>query len=404
MESFEHMWQSNRDRVRRVLLALAKDADLAEDCLQDTYLLARSGFSGYAGGNAQAWLSAIARNSYFGHRRRRYFSAEESLELAGERADDTPAIDSDERLSLFAIRQAMSCLEPALRDALLMKHYGGCGYHEIAAHLACSPQAAKHRVWRAMQKLRTALGVTEETVILCSVMEGTTILDWLYGALSPKRTQEVNSHVKLCPQCRQNLNEIRRLSTGLDKAEGDYKILTLIDLDETGRTARYVWVTQLNERQDPMCTWRWNGRQGWSVEYLALQGEPVEVRWPDVSAPAGFVKFEGVLPKPVSRGGSIDAMFVASPPPGHDAQLSEAGIWRYQHAHSPFPKREGLFVITIRLPHGAKLINVEPAPQTSSRRTGRVSLTWRLITRIIPPELQDIKWQFEADLEYSLAR
>ena len=403
MDGFEAIWKTNQEYVRRILLALTRDVDLAEDCLQDTYINARAGFAGYRGDGEKAWLGTIARNVYYGYARRKYFSSEQSLETADEQAHDSPGVDSDDRLALLTISDAMSGIDPILRKALIMKHYGGYEYEEIAQSLSCSPAMAKHRVWRAMQKLRIALGAADQSKLPCSKLRGPLILDWLYGALSSKQSESIESHVALCASCRKALKQVRQLSRVLDKAEDNYRILTLIDLDEQGGTTRYVWVKHVNHRTETMRTWRWNGVDGWDIVYLALQGEPVEVRWPEVEAPEGFRKFEGDLQTPVPPGEIVDAMFAACPPRGQRWDAREAdGIWHYHHRHSPFPRREGLFIITMRLPLGARLVNADPAPDKTSQRTDRVSLTWRIITEVIPPKLQETKSQFEAQLQYKL--
>ena len=78
------------------------------------------------------------------------------------------------------------------------------------------------------------------------------------------------------------------------------------------------------------------------------------------------------------------------------------GLWHYHHKHSPFPNHHGLFIITIRLPKGARLLNADPPPRKSSTRTGRLSLTWRTITEPVSPELEEVNWQFQAHLDYAL--
>ncbi|MHB9037831.1 MAG: RNA polymerase sigma factor [Armatimonadota bacterium] len=403
--SFGQMWNENRDHVRRILLALAQDVDLAEDCLQDTYLHATSGITGYRGENPRAWLGTIARNVFYGHARRKRFSSEVSLETAEEQMDDSLGLGSDDHLDLLAIRDAISALDPHLRKALIMRHYGEYDYEEIGSYLSCPAVVAKHRVWRAMQKLRNVIGNGNEGALGCSELRGTRALDWLYGALSMEDSANIESHIAHCGACKQNIAEIKKLAGLLDKADGDHRMLTLIDLDEFGHTTRYAWVKQICDTSDIKRTWHWNARDGWKIEYLALQGEPVEVRWPGTSSIPGFTRFEGDLPKPVEQGQVIDAMFIAHPPdePHWVAKAQVNGMWQYRHMHTPFPRQQALLMVTIRLPKSAKLRAVDPAPYKSSTRAGRTSLTWRVITEIVDSQHENPKWQFEANLEYVLS-
>jgi len=405
-DRFERMWESNRDHVRRILLALTEDIDLTEDLLQDTYLRARAGMSGFRGGSEKAWLATIARNLFFSHARHKSFRSEESLDAIAELADDSSRVDSDDYLMLLSLREAMNGLDSAQREALIMRHYGDCGYEEIAEHLSCTPTTAKHRVWRAMQKLRGVVASREEGLVQCSQLRGPKIIDWLYDALSQRESAAIESHITLCAPCRKNLAEIRRLSAILEKDQGNRRICTLIDLDAHGCTTRYVWVKRLNEDDEPVRTFVWHRRPGWELDSLALQGQPVDWRWSDVQEKEPeFKRFEAELPTPVTRGGTVDAMFIVRPPVGShwEAQPLANNVWHYHHKHSPFPEHQAVFIVTIRLPLAAKLLNVDPAPQKISTRTGRVSLTWRVMTGIVREELgQDMDWQFEADLDYLL--
>lgn len=410
-ESFEQVWEANRDQVFRSLLGLTRDVELAEDCLQDTYLRARSGLSGYRGGSPMAWFSVIAKNVFFGHARRKGFRWEESLETVAEQADSSPRIGSDTHFDLMVVHDAVSALAPDLRKALIMKHYGDWDYDEIGRHLSCTPAMAKHRVWRAMQKIRASISA-EQGGIGCSAFKGPRILDWLYGALSPRRLAEVEAHAKLCVPCRRNLSEVTRLASALEDADQDWRIHTLIDIDEHGRTARYVWVKLINATQDVMHKFRWNRRPGWTVEYLALQGQTAAFRligasqsYPDLEG------FEGDLSTPVMPGQMVEGVFVVRTPAGShwNAQPLDGRMWHYHHKHTPFPDNEGLFVVTIRLPEGARLLNANPVPRASATRAGRLSLTWQIVTEIVgfvPDErasqLPDTIWQFQAHLDYVL--
>ena len=69
---------------------------------------------------------------------------------------------SPERLTQSA--QIASLLEPALkrlseieRTAFVLRHYEGCDINQIAEVLGVGVNAAKHSVFRAVQKLRRAL-------------------------------------------------------------------------------------------------------------------------------------------------------------------------------------------------------------------------------------------------------
>lgn len=407
---FEKMWSENKNHIYRALLSLTHDVDLADDCLQDTYLNARQGFSSYRGEGERAWLTAIAKNVFYQHSRRKSYGSEESLEAADERPDASLAIGSDGYLDLLLVRDAISQLNPILQKALIMKHYGGCDYQEIAHYLSCTPVTAKHRVWRAIQRLRSSLNNEEPYEQICPQLRGPKILDWLYGVLQPQESAGIDAHISVCPTCKRSLLEMKRLAGILDQAEENYRILTLIDLDERGCTTRYVWVKHINRKNTLKEYFGWHLREGWTLEYLAIQGEPVEIEFPELPNPPipeepGTRLFRGKLPNPVPPGQMTDAMFIVRTPEGSvdwGARPLGNGVWHYHHKHTPYPKYNALFVVTIRLPKGARLLEADPKPQKTTVRNGLTSMTWRVITEIVDSARPITAWQFEADLEYVL--
>lgn len=154
----ERIWNPHRGFLRRLLIGMTRDIDLAEDLLQDTYVRARTGFSGYHGGDPRAWLSAIARSAFLTHVRRMSYSRER-YELTDEQPDRGIAPGSVDHLDALSIRQAVAGLEPRLRTALILKHYAGLKYEEIAAETECAVGTAKWRVNQAVGQLRSALGI-----------------------------------------------------------------------------------------------------------------------------------------------------------------------------------------------------------------------------------------------------
>ena len=59
----ESMWKLHSDRLKRTLISLTRDIDLADDLLQETYVRANAGIHSYRGGDARAWLGAKAGRS-----------------------------------------------------------------------------------------------------------------------------------------------------------------------------------------------------------------------------------------------------------------------------------------------------------------------------------------------------
>lgn len=140
----------------------------AEDLVQETFLKAwkqRDRFDGRA--SFGTWLHRICANCSLdllrARKRRQETTVEnrndDSDELVDRVAAETP---SPERLTLSdeisgILHSALAELTSVERTAFVMRHYDGVGIEEIAVTLGVQPGAAKHSVFRAVQKLRRAL-------------------------------------------------------------------------------------------------------------------------------------------------------------------------------------------------------------------------------------------------------
>ena len=74
-------------------------------------------------------------------------------------ASDNP---TPERMALSGevrqrVAEAMEELSPTERTAFVLRHFEGMRMEEVSRVLDCQPGAAKHSVFRAVQKLRRAL-------------------------------------------------------------------------------------------------------------------------------------------------------------------------------------------------------------------------------------------------------
>ena len=61
------------------------------------------------------------------------------------------------------VQQALEELSPKERAAFLMRHYHGHSIEEIGASLGLKTNATKHSIFRAVKKMRVALGPLVES-------------------------------------------------------------------------------------------------------------------------------------------------------------------------------------------------------------------------------------------------
>ncbi len=146
-------------RLRGYLYSLCRDASLADDLVQDTFMqLHRSRRTYEPGRPVTPWVFAIARHVFLMHRRStgrrlRFQDAllAETLRTDQPRDDAAALVDGDE------VRRALRQVPADQRQAVLMHHVEGRSFAEIAARLGIRVNAAKTRAFRGMKKMRETL-------------------------------------------------------------------------------------------------------------------------------------------------------------------------------------------------------------------------------------------------------
>ena len=149
------------DRHSRVCLRFATrmlgNREDAEDVTQETFVRAYGALPRYDGSTAfRTWLMTILVNrcrSALQTRRRR-----DARLVADETALATAAAATNGDVALrHAIEQALARLEPAQREAFLLKHVEQLSYDEMSAMTGVGISALKMRVQRACERLQELL-------------------------------------------------------------------------------------------------------------------------------------------------------------------------------------------------------------------------------------------------------
>lgn len=152
--AFERIVRTMQGTVWRYVVHLLGDRTLAEDVTQEIFLRVHRRLGTLRDPERFVpWLLAIARNAAFdaGRSRRR-----KPMELVGDREIDTPANSPDPHLSL-EVHDALSQLEPALLESLVLVSIAGFTYDEAAVALGSPPGTIKSRVFRARKQLMLIL-------------------------------------------------------------------------------------------------------------------------------------------------------------------------------------------------------------------------------------------------------
>jgi RNA polymerase sigma-70 factor (ECF subfamily) len=139
---------------------LARDAQRAEDLVQETFARCIAGAHGFTPGTAlKAWLFRILRNAFLDAKRREAKSpvrGELDVDIALELASSDPGHDPLRGIVASEIEAAMRQLPEPQRSVVLLD-LEGFSESEMADVLGCAPGTIKSRLARARAALRVLL-------------------------------------------------------------------------------------------------------------------------------------------------------------------------------------------------------------------------------------------------------
>jgi len=152
---------------------LARNANDAEDLVQETLLKALRGFSSFEpDSNFRAWIFRILRNTYLTSRSGlaalRTVALEDELSEQGEYPEgavdwQTPELNLIRLTDQAALQSAMEKLPPPLLEVILLCDVEEMKYKEIAVILGVPIGTVMSRIARARASLRRTLQAAAQT-------------------------------------------------------------------------------------------------------------------------------------------------------------------------------------------------------------------------------------------------
>jgi RNA polymerase sigma factor (sigma-70 family) len=144
---------------------LSRDADAAQDIVQEAFLRAYRSFAGYRGGDARAWIFTIVRNCYHSWQmdRRRRSRLEVDQQGEGDSEERIANISSDEdtpeamlvrKAETQTVRLILNTMPRPLREILVLRELEELSYRQISDITALPIGTVMSRLARA----RTAFG------------------------------------------------------------------------------------------------------------------------------------------------------------------------------------------------------------------------------------------------------
>jgi len=167
-DAFRHLVERHSRSVFRLAYRLTGHEQDAEDVVQEAFLRAFREIRRFEARSSFAtWLYRITVNCSHDLLRQRPRAGtrpsldDPDLRVAAELADASAAADPMRELTSRRIdervRAAMAGLSGQERSAFVMRHYEGLSIEEIGGVLNLKASAAKHSIFRAVQKLRRSL-------------------------------------------------------------------------------------------------------------------------------------------------------------------------------------------------------------------------------------------------------
>jgi len=166
LEAFGELTQRHRRAcIRRALMMIRNRSD-AEDEVQNAFWKAFQRLEQFRGeGTFAAWLGRILENQCLMRiresRNSRFVYLDETtdsnvkVELVGQSASPEDLLGEDEVVSL--LRREVSRIPPLLRNVMLLRDLGQMPMPDVAVRLGLSVPAAKSRLMRARQELRSRI-------------------------------------------------------------------------------------------------------------------------------------------------------------------------------------------------------------------------------------------------------
>ncbi|MEO8050782.1 MAG: sigma-70 family RNA polymerase sigma factor [Acidobacteriota bacterium] len=170
--AFEELVRTYDQSVLRLALNMLRSPEDARDVYQETFLRVFRNLNQFRFDcSFHTWLYRIATNLCLDQLRRRKVRKEEPTMVTtaegtldrAETARET-RVDGDPLRNLFSgqirkrVKEALAELTPRERMVFELRHYEGMRLRKIGEVLGTSEEAAKNCLFRATQKMRTALG------------------------------------------------------------------------------------------------------------------------------------------------------------------------------------------------------------------------------------------------------
>jgi RNA polymerase sigma-70 factor (ECF subfamily) len=164
--AFERLMRRYGRLVHRIAHGFTGDRESAMDVAQDTFLKVHARLREWReDGELRNWIARIAANEglNWSRSRRRHPTCDldESVFVRSDPPQEERLLEREAR---EALHRSLSALSPRQRLAVVLRYFQEMSPREIGAALECSEGTARNILFRSLQKLRSVLAASLETL------------------------------------------------------------------------------------------------------------------------------------------------------------------------------------------------------------------------------------------------
>ncbi|WP_375200458.1 RNA polymerase sigma factor [Bacillus sp. RS11] len=160
MENLSEIYKSYADEVKRFLICLTTNVDLAEELTQETFYQAVKSIERYNGEcKMSVWLCQIAKHTYYNHlkkeKRQSHMSVEQMMEMGLDVPSnvESPDVKLAKRNTFISLHREIHLLKEPYREIFLLRTSVNLSFKEIGEIFDKSENWARVTYYRAKLEL-----------------------------------------------------------------------------------------------------------------------------------------------------------------------------------------------------------------------------------------------------------
>lgn len=224
--ALESLLERHQAQVYRFSMKMCRDPEDAKDVVQDTLLAMARGVRDFRGASSlSTWIYSIARNYCIKKRHTSKHSLGGPRSLDDEAREEGAAVVDPSKSAVDtlvgrevarALEEAISGLDPASREVLVLRDVEGLTAKEVAEVLGISTQAVKSRLHRARVSVRAGVAPLLGIPLDAPAAPGACpdVLDLfsrhLEDEISPEVCEDMERHLAACGRCRGACDSLKR--------------------------------------------------------------------------------------------------------------------------------------------------------------------------------------------------